>query len=92
MQNEALGIKLDAIEGKKEGRSKSAFCLRNKISETAGTKCQMTRNDCSARGQKRLLQPHKKMARQWHPCRFAAISQPHFTLWVKVKSAWNRDL
>ena len=35
MQNEALGIELDAIEGKKEGRSKSAFCLRNKISETA---------------------------------------------------------
>ena len=45
MQNEALGIELDAIEGKKEGRSKSAFCLRNKISETAGTKCQMTRNE-----------------------------------------------
>ena len=65
MQNEALGIELDAIEGKKEGRSKSAFCLRNKISETAGTKCQMTRNEKrEAAGCCWLLQPNKKMARQ----------------------------
>jgi hypothetical protein len=62
MQNDALGIELDAIEGKKEGRSKSAFCLRNKISISGNGRHKMPDDEKREAAADRCSQTEKWLA------------------------------